>query len=129
MAAIKKAVEPVVYRIGTPGVPWGDAERAAWLAQCTYKRSYNDEVVAKINALRDDFEVKQYGALSIDQARFPLFALLSKTWDPKKPCVLVTGGVHGYETSGVQGALRFATVKAKDYFGAFNLCICPCVSP
>jgi hypothetical protein len=26
-----------------------------------------------------------------------------------KPCVLITGGTHGYETSGVQGALLFAS--------------------
>ena len=26
-----------------------------------------------------------------------------KDWDATKPTILVTGGVHGYETSGVQG--------------------------
>lgn len=31
----------------------------------------------------------------------------TKDWAPDKPSVLVTGGVHGYETSGVQGALQF----------------------
>ncbi len=43
--------------------------------------------------------------------------------------VLVTGGVHGYETSGVHGALRFVELHAADYAGRLNLLIAPCVSP
>jgi hypothetical protein len=42
---------------------------------------------------------------------------------------LVTGGVHGYETSGVHGALQFADRYAADYEGRINLVIAPCVSP
>ncbi len=45
------------------------------------------------------------------------------------PCVLVTGGVHGYETSGVHGALRFAEHEAADYEDRVNLIIAPCISP
>lgn len=45
------------YRIGTLDEPWGDAERAAWLAQTTAKRSYADEVVSKLDGLKDRFEV------------------------------------------------------------------------
>jgi hypothetical protein len=43
--------------------------------------------------------------------------------------VLVTGGVHGYETSGVHGALRFLDRHAQDYAGRVNLLVAPCVSP
>lgn len=32
------------YRIGEIGFPWGDAEKAQWLAQTTCHRSYLDEV-------------------------------------------------------------------------------------
>jgi hypothetical protein len=39
--------------------------------------------------------------------RFPLFAIRSRDWQPALPGVLVTGGVHGYKTSGLQGALWF----------------------
>jgi hypothetical protein len=42
---------------------------------------------------------------------------------------LVTGGVHGYETSGVLGALRFAARDAARFAGRMNLLIAPCVSP
>jgi hypothetical protein len=42
---------------------------------------------------------------------------------------LVTGGVHGYETSGVRGALQFLDRYAENYAGRINLLIVPCVSP
>ena len=43
--------------------------------------------------------------------------------------MLVTGGVHGYETSGVHGALQFVEHKAAGYEGRINLLVVPCVSP
>jgi hypothetical protein len=43
--------------------------------------------------------------------------------------VLVTGGVHGYETSGVQGALRFLDTLAEGYFDRLNIVVAPCISP
>ena len=131
VASASSAMPP--YPIGTPGEPWGDAEKLAWRASVeTPSRSYADEVVSKIDVLRDTFDVFQYGALPYDDAdpeRYPLFAVKSKSWSPDKPCVLVTGGVHGYETSGVQGALRFLATRAVEYAETFNLCVAPCVSP
>eukprot|EP00927_Polykrikos_kofoidii_P060078 TRINITY_DN55142_c0_g1_i1.p1 TRINITY_DN55142_c0_g1~~TRINITY_DN55142_c0_g1_i1.p1 ORF type:complete len:346 (-),score=56.75 TRINITY_DN55142_c0_g1_i1:233-1270(-) len=120
---------PGQYRIGTFGRAWGDAEKAAWLAQTVAKRSYQDEVLDKLTPLRENFEVVQYGALSVNPARYPLFAVHTRDWDPAKPSVLVTGGVHGYETSGIQGALLFATTKAQRFAAQFNVLVCPCVSP
>jgi len=37
--------------------------------------------------------------------------------------------VHGYETSGVHGALLFLEERAQDYVGRINLLVAPCVSP
>jgi len=73
--------------------------------------------------------VQQYGALSHDPRRFPLYAVKSRSWDARKPSVLITGGVHGYETSGVQGALLFISTKMLGYTKDFNIIVCPCVSP
>ena len=42
---------------------------------------------------------------------------------------LVTGGTHGYETSGVQGALLFARTAMAKYKSRFNIAVVPCVSP
>ncbi|MFM2655786.1 M14 family metallopeptidase [Vibrio owensii] len=117
------------YPIGTPGQPWGEEERKAWCEQRDVKRSYQEEVVTKIDALRERFDVEQYGALSYDEARFPLFCIKTRNWDAAKPVVLVTGGVHGYETSGVHGALKFVDTKAERYAEHFNIVVAPCVSP
>lgn len=116
--------------IGTPGEPWGDAGKAAWRARQRKQRSYFDEVVSRIDALRDRFDIEQYGELDYPpDGRFPLFTIRSRDWNEGLPTALVTGGVHGYETSGVQGALQFIDQHAADYAGHVNLLMIPCVSP
>ena len=115
--------------IGQPGVPWGDNERLQWRAQTRIHREYQAEVVPKIQALAQHFELSQYGALSYDVDRYPLFCLKTRQWDNNKPTVLITGGVHGYETSGVHGALQFMATEAKLYEAHFNIVATPCVSP
>ena len=118
------------YPIGTPGQPWGAAEKAEWRTRQRRLRSYAGEVVAKIDALRERFDVAQYGELDYGaDGRYPLFAIRSRDWDDALPVALVTGGVHGYETSGVQGALQFVERHAADYAGKANLLIAPCISP
>ncbi len=121
--------EKQAYPIGTKGEKWQQAEVDAWRATTSIKRSYQDQVQNKLSTLPSEFERIQYGALSYDQARYPLFALKSKQWDPSKINVLVTGGVHGYETSGVQGAILFLQQYAAKYLNKVNLLIAPCVSP
>jgi hypothetical protein len=109
--------------------PWQQAEKDKWFREQKVARSYQDEVVRKILALADRFEISQYGALSTDQARYPLYLLKSKSFDRSKKTVLVTGGVHGYETSGVQGALAFLETAAARYEKEFNFIVAPCISP
>ena len=117
------------YPIGTPGVPWGAAEKAAWLARQRRQRSYADDVLSAERRLAKSFEVLRYGQLDVDPQRYPLLAYKSRPWRDGGPIVFVTGGVHGYETSGVHGALRFAERHAQDYAGRVNLLVAPCVSP
>jgi hypothetical protein len=118
------------FPIGTPGTPWGPAEIAAWRARQVRRRSYADEVLAVVERLRDRFEVVQYGALDYgDDGTYPLFAVRSRGWRDELPVALVTGGVHGYETSGVHGALRFLETRATDYADKANLLVAPCISP
>jgi len=119
----------ISYPIGTPGRPWGDAEKAEWLSRQRKRRSYTGEVLGAIERLRTLFDVEQYGRLDYPPDSYPLLALRSRGWRDDLPAVLVTGGVHGYETSGVQGALRFAARHAADCAGRVNLLIAPCVSP
>jgi hypothetical protein len=117
------------YPIGTPGQPWGAAELAQWRARQVRQRSYADEVLSCVERLHDRFDVSSYGEVAYGDERFPLMAIRSRNWQPHLPTVLVTGGVHGYETSGVQGALRFVDAHAQAYAGRVNLLVAPCVSP
>ena len=117
------------YPIGTPGQPWTDAERAEWLAAQSIQRSYRDEVLGLLDGLDPAFSVEPYGALSIDPERYPLLAVRSARPVEGAPWALVTGGVHGYETSGVQGALAFLRTRAASYAERVNLVVAPCVSP
>ena len=118
------------YPIGTPGQPWGDAERAQWRARQQRQRSYHDDVVAALERLDDGiFDVIQYGQLDYAPDHYPLFAVVNHDWNPALPAALITGGVHGYETSGVHGALQFLEQRAADYAGKANLLVVPCVSP
>jgi len=118
-----------VYPIGTAGTPWGDAEKAQWLSRQEKRRSYADEVLNKIDRLRARFDAGEYGRLDYAPESFPLFAIRNRGWNDALPVALVTGGVHGYETSGVQGALQFVDRHMADYAGRINVLVAPCVSP
>ncbi|MBN8739280.1 MAG: peptidase [Lysobacterales bacterium 69-70] len=121
--------EQAHYPIGTPGQPWGAAEKAEWLSRQTRARSYAQDVVSVIGRLREHFDVVDYGQLDYPPDRYVLQAIRSRDWRDELPCVLVTGGVHGYETSGVHGALRFVERHAAGYAGRVNLLVAPCISP
>lgn len=111
------------------GLPWGQLEGQVWLISRVKHRSYADDVLTRIDALRARFDVEQYGQVDYQGVTYPLFALRSRNWNAALPVALVTGGVHGYETSGVHGALMFLEEKAEAYAGKVNLLVAPCVSP
>ncbi|WP_375170306.1 M14 family metallocarboxypeptidase [Marinobacter sp.] len=120
---------PTPCPIGTPGTPWGDAERAEWLSRQARQRSYETEVLTVVERLGARFDVEEYGQLTYGADHYPLMALRSRDWREDLPVVLITGGVHGYETSGVHGALQFLDERAAEYAGRVNLLVAPCVSP
>lgn len=117
------------YPVGKPGIPWGETEKKQWLANQVIKRSYQDEVLVKLESINAEFSLNQYGALPYNEQRYPLFMATSVNLDKNKPTILVTGGVHGYETSGVQGAIQFLLHSAVDYCQSFNVIVAPCISP
>ncbi|MCC6574000.1 MAG: succinylglutamate desuccinylase/aspartoacylase family protein [Planctomycetes bacterium] len=117
------------YPIGTPGKPWSAAEKALWLSKQKKHRSYAKDVLTVIDRLRPRFDVDEYGRIDYPPEHYPLLALRSRNWRDNLPTILVTGGVHGYETSGVHGALRFADKHAAAYANRCNLLIAPCVCP
>jgi len=78
-------------------------------------------------------EVFQYGELDYraqGAAKYPLYAVKSAPWKADAKMVVVTGGVHGYETSGVHGALLFIKESMQAYAAkGLNILVLPCVSP
>ncbi|MEO5561686.1 MAG: M14 family metallocarboxypeptidase [Dokdonella sp.] len=117
------------YPVGTPGHSWNEADIAEWRSRQTRQRSYETDVLQRVVQLRAHFDVTQYGVLDYPPDSYPLFAIRSGNWDDRLPCALVTGGVHGYETSGVHGALQFVETHASSFAGRINLLVVPCVSP
>lgn len=117
------------YPIGTPGVAWSDVEKSAWLARQKRQRSYEADVLPVIDRLRSVGSVIQYGQLDYSPHHYPLYAVKSFHWRDDLPVALVTGGVHGYETSGVHGALRFALEHLRQYEDRINVLVAPCISP
>lgn len=120
---------PEPYPIGTRGTPWGADEVAASRARQRRQRSYDRDVVEVIERLRARFEVVEYGVLDYAPDRHPLFALRSRDWRQGLPVTLVTGGVHGYETSGIEGALQFVEQHGDEHAGRANLLVAPCINP
>ena len=118
-----------LYPIGTPNKPWNDSDKAAWLQLQQKKRDYNQLVVSKITQPNEFLGVEQYGELNYSPLSFALYLFKSKNWQSDRPTVLITGGVHGYETSGVMGALAFAQTAVAPYTTRFNFIIAPCISP
>jgi len=51
--------------------------------------------------------------------------------DRRRPAVLITGGVHGYETSGISGAMSFLRSGLALRYSelGFDVAVVPCVSP
>jgi len=123
------AVSPAVPPIGTPGQPWGAPEVLAWRAGLVKRRSYATEVLAAIEPLRRSFDVSTYGELTCGDEHFALQAVRSRDWRSDLPVLVVTGGVHGYETSGVHGALQYLHEHGSESKGQANLLVVPCVSP
>ncbi|WP_411340936.1 M14 family metallocarboxypeptidase [Sphingopyxis sp. J-6] len=118
-----------IYPIGTPGEPWGAAEIEAWRNRQSRQRCYDVDIIPRIDALAGRYDRVVYGELDYAGETYPLLALRDHSFAPHLPTVLVTGGVHGYETSGVLGALTFMETAASDYAGKANLLAIPCVSP
>lgn len=109
--------------------PWGAIEKENWFQEQTIKRSYLNEVVSKIKQLSSSCAVFQYGALSLNPDLYPVYLVKTKNFDAAKKTILITGGVHGYETSGVHGALEFMEKAVAKYSDQFNFVCAPCISP
>ncbi len=113
--------------------PWGPELKLRWFTNQSLKRSYRTDVLTRLDSLQqrypDLLTIQSYGTLSFAPEKYPLYAVRVGEIRPSLPTVLVTGGVHGYETSGVKGALKFLEEKVASLSKNFNIVVAPCVSP
>ena len=70
------------HPIGTPGQPWGEAERAQWRAAQQRRRSYADDVLDAVEHLRRHWDVVEYGQIDYAPDSYPLMALASRYSTP-----------------------------------------------
>lgn len=114
-------------------VPWSPEKKLKWFLNQKIQRSYHDDVLVRLEALRKsgrrEVAVERYGNLTLDPDKYPLYALRIGNWSRPKTTILITGGVHGYETSGVKGALLFSEKTVSSYLDNFNFVVAPCISP
>lgn len=128
---------------------WGESEKLNWLSKLTFQRSYSNQVLSRIEKLKQagaPIKIKQYGNLSLQgrdsitisdaklsadeyKNRYPLYYAEVGNLADNKINIIITGGTHGYEESGVYGALEFLEKDVLNYTDKFNFLVFPCISP
>ena len=99
--------------IGTLGQKWDAADKKQWFAAANNTSvRIKMRLLVKLMLYLRILILCNMGRCQLMNSATHYFALKSKHWQSDKSTVLVSGGVHGYETSGVQGALRFLENEA-----------------
>lgn len=116
-----------------PGAGWNKEQVEDWHNAVIIKgkvRSYQKDVVARLEALPSHTHmVKQYGVVSSGGSEtYPVFQVTVGDCI-ENPNILLMGGVHGYEPSGVEASFRFLEEQAVDYSKKANITAFVCVSP
>lgn len=108
---------------------WDESRVQAWrdaVLADGKKRDYGD-VVSRITRLPANTHIVERHAVM--EEGNPLYRITVGDVDNGHPNILITGGVHGYEPSGVEAALTFAQANAPSLTDKFNFVIYPCLSP
>lgn len=112
------------------GKAWTASQIKEWAENITPERVYEQDVLKKIRALPASlYNVQQYGELTLDPERYPVFRVIMGDLTNGKPNILITAGVHGYEPSGVMAALQFLEKDAPLLTREFNIVVFPCLVP
>lgn len=106
---------------------WSADRCAAWYGQQPQVRDYVRDVVERARAvtLPPSLVLSSYGAAHGDD----LICVAPRAIDSSKPSLSITGGVHGYEPSGIDASLQLIETGAQNYRDRANIFIFPCVTP
>lgn len=112
---------------------WSEAQKIKWYNEVAQNRvrDYNKDVVSRIinNLPANTHHIERYGTLNVASKEYPLFSVSVGHFFSGNPNILITGGVHGYEPSGVEASLRFLEDDALKLSKEFNFVVYPCISP
>lgn len=108
---------------------WNGSQVRDWHTSVTAagkKRDYG-EIVSRITRLPANTHTIENYATTPDAN--PQFRITVGNVDNGNPNILLIGGVHGYEPSGIEAAVTFAEKNATALSKKFNFVIYPCLSP
>lgn len=111
---------------------WSATQKQQWYADVVAKGPVRDyeEVVARLQRLPANSHcLESYGEVRTPLKNYPAFCVTVGDIQNGNPNILIAGGVHGYEPSGVEAALRFLEDEVQSFRNEFNFVVYPCVSP
>ncbi len=112
---------------------WSEAQKYAWYLGVDAQgniRDYQADVVSRLMRLPANVHtLESYGTIHTPHEDYDALRVTVGDVRNGKPNILITGGVHGYEPSGVEAAIRFLEEDAPRLSDQFNFIVYPCISP
>lgn len=107
---------------------WDATQIREWSYNQSRKQSRDySQIVERIQKLPANTNlVEEYGKTPEGH---PLLCVTRNEAGLTSPTMVITGGVHGYELSGIEAAVQFLETEAPRYRDTFNFVVFPCVSP
>ena len=113
--------------------PWNAAQIKGWydgVIAGGKVRDYKADIVSRLMRLPANTHVLEvYGTIHTPGESYEALRVTVGDLSNGKPNIIITGGVHGYEPSGIEAAIRFLENDAPRLSDTFNFAVYPCISP
>ena len=88
-----------------------------------------DAIVTRLKAaLKPECEWTEWDALKVNDRKYPLIKIVVGKGNPKR--ILISGGIHGDETAGVETIVAFLENKLnRDFMDCWEFTLLPCINP
>ncbi len=111
---------------------WSTSQIASWYNKMQKQegRDYYRDIVSRLKRLPSNTHLlERYGSVDPNRGKYPLYCVTAGNVLNGNPNILITGGVHGYEPSGIEASVRFLEKEARKLSNQFNFVVFPCISP
>lgn len=92
-------------------------------------RSYHNEILPRLKAISDKFNLFKIGDVKFKKLVYPLYCVHAESQNLKAKEVFLSAGVHGNESAPVYALLEFLEEKIHDYLDCYSFVISPCLNP